>query len=157
MDLELPLRRCNVAGEPKIKDVGGDVVCEFRVAIPQLRRAKTGQWETIGTDFATVEVWGASARNVAASIKKGHPLKIAGPAFDKSWTNSEGLRVENMVIRPTVIGFDFAMSTAEITRTKAKGRSSQAAEQVVDAFASHNDVDFDGWENYPPEATDYRS
>lgn len=148
MKLKFPRTSCNAASDPECKEANGSTVCEFRVAIPERRQSNGGQWEEIGTTFATVQVWGAKALNVMASVRKGDPLIVEGAYVDQSWINTEGVRVEKHVIRADLVVPNLSLCTFAITRTKGKAAASEGQGQSMDSFARQDDVPLDEWGMY---------
>lgn len=50
----------------------------FDVAVDRYRRGENNEFVKAGTDWHKVEVYGAQAENVAASLKSGDPVTISG-------------------------------------------------------------------------------
>lgn len=70
----------NVGGDPELRFLPqGDPVLGFSVAENHSRKDKqTGQWETTGTTWRRVSVWGQKAEALAESLRKGDRVLVVG-------------------------------------------------------------------------------
>lgn len=102
-------------------NVGSDV--EHRVtrsgfSTAQFRMACTprvysgGEWHDQPTTWLAVECFRALADNVKSSVEKGDPLVVQGRLRTRSWTDTNGVIHERLVIEATTLGHDLNRGTS---------------------------------------------
>lgn len=96
----------------------------FRLASTVRRRNPlTGEYEDQGTAFVTVAAFNRLARNVAESVRKGHPVVVTGRLKVRQWSTGEksGTSVD---IDAVSIGHDLSRGVSHFTKVLPSQRDS---------------------------------
>ncbi|NLT26033.1 MAG: single-stranded DNA-binding protein [Microbacteriaceae bacterium] len=120
----------------------------FRLASDVRRRTPEGEWETVSTSWYTVTCWGALARNVHASIEKGHRVLVHGRLRIDEYTDEQGATRLTPEINADAIGPDLTFVTARVER---RGRDERPAEPGADG---ERGPAAEGWAESAPEGVD---
>ena len=134
----------NVATEPQLKIVGGDIPrCSFRLAC-STRRREGDEWVDGPTSWYTVTAWRWLAENVSLSVFRGDPVVVTGRLQVREWSTDErsGTSVE---IDAATIGHDMQRGKSRFTRVTQRPRppaGEDGAAAVQDL--SHSTVLADG-------------
>lgn len=89
----------------------------FRVAHTQRYHDRArGEWVNGRTTWFTVKAWRGVARNVAASLRKGDPVVVAGRLSVDEWTGPEGPRMD-LVVEASALGPDLTRGEASFRPT----------------------------------------
>ena len=111
----------NVATEPQLKIVGGDIPrCSFRLAC-STRRRDGDEWVDGPTSWYTVTAWRWLAENVSLSVFRGDPVVVTGRLQVREWSTDErsGTSVE---IDAATIGHDMQRGKSRFTRVTQRPR-----------------------------------
>ncbi len=100
----------NLTASPELVEKTGVPYCRLRVAVN--RPGSDGTWKTKTTEFHTVVAFGSLAINVAASLRSGDRVVIAGEVTFSEW---EGERRYSVVAEG--IGPCLRFNTADVQRT----------------------------------------
>ena len=104
-----------VGTDPDYKVVrGGRMRTRFRLASDVRKRNEAGEWETVSTSWYTVTCWGALAKHVSASVKKGHRVVVHGRFRIDEYTDAQGRPRLDPEITADVVGPDLTFNTATI-------------------------------------------
>ncbi|MFH0821050.1 MAG: single-stranded DNA-binding protein [Candidatus Peregrinibacteria bacterium] len=80
----------NATRDPELRQTpNGDSVVNFGVATNYSWKDRSGQ-EQEKTEFHNVVAWGALAKDIASSLKKGRKVYVAGRLQTRSWETPEG-------------------------------------------------------------------
>jgi single-strand DNA-binding protein len=102
-------------------NVGGDVehrVTRTGLATAQFRLACTprvfreGVWQDQPTTWIAIECFRGLADNVSSSLTKGDPVVVQGRLRTRSWTDTNGVIHERLVIEATTLGHDLNRGTS---------------------------------------------
>jgi len=76
--------------DPELRETGtGTAVTDFGLAVTRVWKNQTGEQQE-ETLFVDIVAWGAQAKVIHGSVRKGHRLHIDGRLKQEKWTNSEG-------------------------------------------------------------------
>lgn len=98
----------SIGTDPILKSVAGDQVAEFRIGCKS-RRKDGDDWVDVHTNWFTVEAWGAFARNVITSVRKGDVVVVLGRLKVDQWESGER-RGTSVKIRADHIGHSMRVS-----------------------------------------------
>lgn len=132
----------SIGTDPILKSVAGDQVAEFRIGCKS-RRKDGDDWVDAHTNWFTVEAWGAFARNVITSVRKGDVVVVLGRLKVDQWESGER-RGTSVKIRADHIGHSMRVSP-----TSRERRPRDDAEQRVDQAGAPLDAEPSAPE--PPE------
>ncbi|MDO5494849.1 MAG: single-stranded DNA-binding protein [bacterium] len=121
--------RGNAGGDPQLHEgPNGGVVVRFTVAVAASRYVAE-QNETVYGDpqWFTVKTFGAHARNVKESVRKGTPVLVRGELHTETWTDKDGEQRSAQVIRADCVAVALTSGTATFTKYV---RNSALAEAV---------------------------
>ena len=107
----------------------GTPMTSFRLAT-SARRQVDGQWTDTEPSFYDVVAYRSLAGNVAASLRKGHPVVVHGRQRITSWQREDGSTGWNVQVEAEGLGHDLYFGSAAFTRVSL-ARDSQPA-YVVD-------------------------
>ena len=102
-------------------NVGSDVehrVTRTGLATAQFRLACTprvfreGAWQDQPTTWIGVECFRVLADNVSSSLRKGDPVVVQGRLRTRSWTDTDGVIHERLVIDAISLGHDLNRGTS---------------------------------------------
>ena len=124
----------NLVADPELSyGESGIAHAKLRVAVNQRFQAADGTWHDGIPVFHNVSAFRALAENVAASLKKGDPVTVAGELEFRSY-EKDGAQHEARRIVAEVIGPDLRFGTASYGRTpKANAGPSVEAQGPVHA------------------------
>lgn len=74
----------NLGGDPELKTVGQQQVCQFSVATNESWNDKNGNKQE-HTEWTTVVVWGKLAEICGKYLKKGRQVFVSGRKRTRSW------------------------------------------------------------------------
>ena len=95
----------NITAEPRVGDVDGTKVANFRIAVNRWR--KPGQDDedvSQRTEFIDVECWGSQAANVEATLHRGDRAIVAGQLRYDQWTDDGGNVKSRLKIKALAVG-----------------------------------------------------
>jgi single-strand DNA-binding protein len=93
----------------------GLATASFRMACTP-RVYKDGEWHDQATTWIGVECFRGLADNVASSLGKGEPILVQGRLRTRSWTDTNGVLHERLVIDATAVGHDLNRGTSAFRR-----------------------------------------
>ena len=79
------------------------------------------EWVDRPTEWITVKAFRETARNVAASVRKGDPVVVHGRLSTEEWTGENGTRT-TVVLDVTALGHDLTWGTSHFARRRETGR-----------------------------------
>jgi single-strand DNA-binding protein len=107
----------NLAGDPRLAEVSGTPVVEFRLIVNRRRQIAPGQWAEMEPRGFDVVAWGDLARHVAVSLRKGdRALVWLDDIFAEAWPDKAGGEPHRTVkVRASEVGpsLRFASSQTE--------------------------------------------
>lgn len=107
----------NVVTEPvERQGRNGSVFTTFRVATTPFRRLPDGRFIDGDTSFYSVIAFNALAANVAAVVKKGHPVVIEGKLAIKQYVDGDGLTRTSPEIDADHVGHDLSWGRSRFER-----------------------------------------
>jgi single-strand DNA-binding protein len=117
-DIHVTLRG-NVATAPKhLQFEDGNTLTSFRLASnSRYRDRERHEWVDRGTTYVTVNCRWAMAANVAASVRKGHPVVVTGTLRERFWTSGDRSG-QSLVVEAVTIGHDLSYGTTEFVRAE---------------------------------------
>ena len=136
-------------------NVGSDVehrVTRTGLATAQFRLACTprvyreGAWQDQPTTWIAIECFRGLADNVSSSLRKGDPVVVQGRLRTRSWTDTNAVIHERLVIEATTLGHDLNRGTSafrKVNRILAAPMQSEASDAE----------DIEGPEEAEPEPT----
>jgi single-strand DNA-binding protein len=105
----------NITDDPQLRYTqSGKMVANFTVAVSHRTKAN-GQWQDTSDGFFSVTCWNSLADNVAASLKKGSRVVVAGKLTQRTF-EVEGTKRTVVEIVASSVGPDLTFATAEITK-----------------------------------------
>lgn len=106
------------ATRPELRALPSGVpVASFRVAsTPRWFDAASGTWQQGRTNWYTVTAFRRLAKNIAASIDKGHPVLLTGRLQIKQFTHKDGSSGSSAEIDAQSIGVDLGYGTCIFER-----------------------------------------
>lgn len=82
----------NLGKSPEVKELnGGKKVARFSIATNETYRKKSGEKVT-DTQWHNLVAWGKTAEFVEKYIKKGSEVAIQGKLFNRSYTDTNGIK-----------------------------------------------------------------
>jgi single-strand DNA-binding protein len=93
----------------------GLATASFRMACTP-RVYREGEWHDQTTTWIGVECFRGLADNVASSLGKGEPIVVQGRLRTRSWTDTNGVLHERLVIEAGTIGHDLNRGTSAFRR-----------------------------------------
>ena len=156
----------NVVTEPiERQGRNGSIFTTFRIATTPYRRSADGKFVDGDTSFYSVIAFNALAANVAASLRKGHPVVVEGTVAVKQYVGSDGQPRTSPEIDAAHVGHDLSWGRAtfeRVSRAAALGQDRTADPDVqasvralTEGDGSHRPahVDADGAvsDDYDPE------
>lgn len=107
----------NLVADPELSyGESGIAHAKLRVAVNQRFQAADGTWRDGIPVFHNVSAFRALAENVAASLKKGDPVTVAGELEFKSY-EKDGAQHEARRIVAEIVGPDLRFGTSSYERT----------------------------------------
>ena len=107
----------NVVSEPvERQGRNGSVFTTFRVATTPYRRLPDGRFVDGETSFYSVIAFNALAANVAAVVKKGHPVVIEGKLAIKQYVGADGQTRTSPEIDADHVGHDLSWGRSRFER-----------------------------------------
>ncbi|MGW5239177.1 single-stranded DNA-binding protein [Monashia sp. NPDC004114] len=107
----------NVVSEPvERQGRNGSVFTTFRVATTPYRRLPDGRFIDGDTSFYSVIAFNALAANVAAVVRKGHPVVIEGKLAIKQYVDSDGQTRTSPEIDADHVGHDLSWGRSRFER-----------------------------------------
>lgn len=108
----------NVSKPPLLRKTAQEVsVIDFSLAVnPRKKDLASGTWYDGETIWFKVEVWRTAAENVAASLKKGDRVMVAGRLKTEVWTGKTGEPQSSLVISADSVGLELSRSPATSLR-----------------------------------------
>ena len=106
------------ATRPELRALPSGVpVASFRVAsTPRWFDTASGTWQQGRTNWYTVTAFRRLAKNIAASIDKGHPVLLTGRLQIKQFTHKDGSSGSSAEIDAQSIGVDLGYGTCIFER-----------------------------------------
>ena len=124
----------NVVTEPvERQGRNGSVFTTFRVATTPYRRLPDGRFVDGDTSFYSVIAFNALAANVAAVVRKGHPVVIEGKLAIKQYVDGDGLTRTSPEIDADHVGHDLSWGRSRferVSKAAALGHDRTADPQV---------------------------
>ncbi|GAB3072898.1 hypothetical protein GCM10027053_42680 [Intrasporangium mesophilum] len=124
----------NVVSEPvERQGRNGSVFTTFRVATTPYRRLPDGRFIDGDTSFYSVIAFNALAANVAAVVRKGHPVVIEGKLAIKQYVDGDGLTRTSPEIDADHVGHDLSWGRSRferVSKAAALGHDRTADPQV---------------------------
>lgn len=117
-------------------------VATFRVGCSNRRFNRESQeWETVNTNWYSVNCFRALATHVAYSVRKGQPVIVTGRLKQKSWKTKEGEPRTSWEVDADTVGHDLVFGSTAFERTSYNGNESQSEPKLapVDQDTSNND------------------
>lgn len=106
-----------VGGPVKLRQAGGSLVANFRVACtPRRFSRRTGEWFNADTQWYTVNAWRGLADNCAQSLKSGDPVVVHGRLSARSYINANQVEVTSFEVEATLVGHDLNRGTSVFTK-----------------------------------------
>lgn len=106
----------NLTEDPALRYTqSGKAVCNFTVAVSH-RERHNGTWQDVTDGFFTVTAWNTLADNVAASLRKGSRVAVAGRLIQRSWKTEDGTKRYAVEITASHVAADLSFCTAQITK-----------------------------------------
>jgi len=93
----------------------GLTTASFRMACTP-RVYREGEWHDQPTTWIGVECFRSLADNATSSLGKGEPVIVQGRLRTRSWTDTNGVLHERLVIEATTIGHDLNRGTSAFRR-----------------------------------------
>ena len=107
----------NVVDDPKLRQTKSGVpVASFRIASSSRRyNREEERWVDDQRLYATVTCWRGTAQNVAASLRKGHPVVAVGRLYCREYTKDEATRM-SYELEADAVGHDMSRGTSQFSR-----------------------------------------
>jgi single-strand DNA-binding protein len=105
-----------IVTDPRRRAVGEQDVVKFRMASNTRRRTDDGNWEPGDSLFVNVNCWGRLVTGVAASLKKGDAVIVAGNIHTSEYDDREGVRRSSLEVRATAVGPDLGRYIARLEK-----------------------------------------
>ena len=104
----------NVGAAPRTRVLpSGVVVTDFRIAsTPRRQDRATGAWSDGETIWFGVRCWRLLAENVAASLRTGDRVVVAGSLRAHSWTSEQGEERSGLEVDALSVGLDLSRGKA---------------------------------------------
>jgi single-strand DNA-binding protein len=93
----------------------GLATASFRMACTP-RVFRDGEWHDQTTTWIGVECFRGLADNAKSSLGKGDPIIVQGRLRTRSWTDTNGVMHERLVIEATTLGHDLNRGTSAFRR-----------------------------------------
>lgn len=107
----------NVASEPVAREGrNGNIYTTFRVATTPRRKGPDGNYFDLDTTYYSVIAFDRLAGNVASSVRKGHPVTVAGSVSQKAYVNNEGEPRQSLEIQADHVGHDLRWGRSVFSR-----------------------------------------
>lgn len=110
---------------------GGAAVASLRVGSTP-RRFRDGTWQDQETIWYSVKAWRHLAENLAASVRRGQPVLVAGRLVAETWQRPDGTTATRHVVVASSVGHDLARGRAVFSRPP-KEEAAPAAEPAATA------------------------
>ena len=121
----------------------GLATASFRMACTP-RVYREGEWHDQSTTWIGVECFRGLADNVSSSLGKGEPIIVQGRLRTRSWTDTNGVIHERLVIEASTVGHDLNRGTSAFRRVN---RVIVSPEPEVEAGAEAEAAEPDGVES----------
>ncbi|MCL2780084.1 MAG: single-stranded DNA-binding protein [Actinomycetia bacterium] len=108
----------NLVEDPRLRETTAGVpVASFRVASTSRRLDRdTGQWIDNEKLYATVTCWRGMARNVATSLRKGHPVIVTGRFYSRNYVAKDETSRASYELDAIAVGHDLSRGSAQFTK-----------------------------------------
>lgn len=113
--------RGRAGGDVNVTTEGADLTDRttfghFRLIVPRSRRKDSGEWEELEGHWYTVKAWGALARNLRTTIRRGDPVVVVGRPAANAWITGEGEIAASLVVHAVTVGHDCAYGVSSFMR-----------------------------------------
>ena len=138
----------NLGRNPETRiNANNTFIANFSIAVNHQRKTATG--ETVKkTDWYNITATGKQAQVLAEHARKGDPLLVEGKQTFNPWTDREG----NSRVSVDVLVQDFRFlgmgNRQDEGQAAPESASSQIPDDIREAFATPDDLDFSG-DNFP--------
>ena len=119
----------------------GLTTAQFRLACTP-RVFRDGVWHDQPTTWIGIECFRGLADNVASSLGKGDPVVVQGRLRTRSWTDTDGVVHERLVVEATTIGHDLNRGTSafrKVNRVIATAESEPSETDVPEAESAQEE------------------
>lgn len=116
----------NLTADPELRFTpSGAAVVNFRIAhTPRRFDRQSNEWKDGETLFINVTDWRERAENIAASLKKGTRVIVAGKLQSRTFETREGEKRTVIELLADEVGVLLDKVTVEITKTSNSGGNS---------------------------------
>ena len=129
----------NLAADPEVRFTqSGRAVASLTVLENRRKRTADGNaWEDAEPNRYKVEVWGATAENVAESLAKGDRVLVTGTIVTDRWTDRETNADRTaQKVNADEIGFSLRYHTVQATKaTRSQAAGEPEATEPADPWA----------------------
>ena len=109
----------NITDDPELRYTqSGKAVANFTLAVSH-RSKSDGRWNDVTDGFFSVTCWNSLADNVAASLKKGSRVVVAGRLTQRTFETEAGKRTVTE-IQASSVGADLQFVAVSIEKATAK-------------------------------------
>ena len=110
-----------LGGDPRVRDVNGVTVANFRVAsTPRRFNRDTGQWEDGETQWFSVAAWRTLGEHCAQSLRRGDAVVVYGRLTVENWTTRSGMTSTSFEVEAMTVGHDLTKGTSLFARTTGR-------------------------------------
>ncbi|WP_172121029.1 single-stranded DNA-binding protein [Actinomyces faecalis] len=103
--------------------------CHFRLATTPTYRVDN-EWREGDTLWFTAKAWGALARNLAMSLRKGDPVVLVGRFTQETWRREDGSESLSNVLTVSAGGHDLTRGESRFMKVAPPPRSADSAEEA---------------------------
>lgn len=80
----------NLGADPEVREAGGGVVCNFRIATSEVWNDRQTGERRERTEWHRVVVWGKQAEICGQHLRKGRPVHVEGRIETREWDDKDG-------------------------------------------------------------------
>lgn len=107
----------NLASDPEMRVTPtGLSVTGFSVAVSECVKDAAGNWGDGPVTFFRCTAWRGLAENIAASLRKGQRVTVAGTIASRAWTDKEGAERISWEVQATDVAASLAFAEVEVKR-----------------------------------------
>ena len=115
----------------------GLTTASFRMACTP-RVYRDGEWHDQTTTWIGVECFRGLADNATSSLGKGEPIIVSGRLRTRSWTDTNGVLHERLVIEAMTIGHDLNRGTSAFRRVNRVIATPEPGPEVTEPEAAES-------------------
>jgi single-strand DNA-binding protein len=141
MTAQLILLTGNLAADPEVTFTStGTARARLSVAVQERYRDKSGEFKDGEPYFARCVAWGDLAQRIAASVRRGDRVMVAGAMVGRTWDKDDGTKGYAQELRLDDCGASLRFAEVTVRRVRGQRAVEHAPDNLPDAWQAPADA-----------------